>query len=172
MHLFNKTHHHEHDISTDEEHDDNIDPELRLRTVRTAASAIAESILSEQRAERRKTMRKKRSRFFRRHHEKKAASLASADSSPSKEIPGARRNVYVNHSLSPIEVASDGEPKARYVRNKVRTTSAFFECCGVVFDTDLACRIYPIDFYSEKFVRTVSTVRVLSLILALVLNLA
>jgi hypothetical protein len=35
---------------TDEENDENIDPELRLRTVRTAASAIAESIRSEQRA--------------------------------------------------------------------------------------------------------------------------
>jgi len=111
--------HHDLNNVTEEEHDKNIDPELRLRTVRTAASAIAESILSEQRAERRKTAHKKRSRFFRRHHEKRAV---SAD--PSKEIPGLRRNVYVNHPLFPGELASDGNPKARYVRNKVRTTSA------------------------------------------------
>ncbi|KAF5353971.1 hypothetical protein D9756_007010 [Leucocoprinus leucothites] len=123
MSFFKRHHHHDHDLDTDEENDENIDPELRLRTVRTAASAIAESIRSEQRAERRKTMHKKRSRFFRRHHEKKAASVVSADSpAPSKEIPGSRRNVYVNYPLSPSEVAADGEPKARYVRNKVRTT--------------------------------------------------
>ncbi|KXN91577.1 Phospholipid-transporting ATPase DNF1 [Leucoagaricus sp. SymC.cos] len=123
MSFFKRHHHHDHDIDTDEENDENIDPELRLRTVRTAASAIAESIRSEQRAEHRKTMHKKRSRFFRRHHEKKAASVVSADSStPLKEIPGVRRNVYVNYPLAPEEVGSDGEPKARYVRNKVRTT--------------------------------------------------
>jgi len=111
--------HHDPNNDTDEEHDENIDPELRLRTVRTAASAIAESILSEQRAERRKKAHKKRSRFFRRHHEKR---VVPAD--PSKEIPGSRRNVYVNYPPFPGELASDGNPKVRYVRNKVRTTSA------------------------------------------------
>lgn len=122
MSPFKHQHHHDTDNGTDEEHDENIDPELRLRTVRTAASAIAESILSEQRAERRKTAHRKRSRFFRRHHEKR---VASADPPvPSKEIPGSRRNVYVNHPLSASELAHDGDPKVRYVRNKVRTTSA------------------------------------------------
>jgi len=119
MSLSKRQHHHDPVNGTNEEHDENIDPELRLRTVRTAASAIAESILSEQRAERRKTAHKKRSRFFRRHHEKKVVSVDS-----SKEIPGSRRNVYVNHPLFPGELASDGDPKARYVRNKVCTTSA------------------------------------------------
>ncbi|KAF9524901.1 phospholipid-transporting ATPase 1 [Crepidotus variabilis] len=107
---------------TDEENE-NIDPELRLRTVRTAASAIAESIKSEQRAERRKS-RQKGSRFFRRYQAESKPAPAPA---PSKEVaapqrPGARRNVHVNHPLSAMEIDHDGEPKARYVRNKVRTT--------------------------------------------------
>lgn len=110
--------------SDDTDDDDNIDPELRLRTVRTAASAIAESILSEQRAERRKTVRNRRSFFRRRHTAKKHEAAASPDAAPSKEIPGLRRKVYVNYPLSPAELGSDGEPKVRYVRNKVRTTSA------------------------------------------------
>lgn len=106
---------------TDEENDDTIDPELRLRTVRTAASAIAESIKSEQRTERRKS----RSRFFRRHHpiEKKPEPAAVEAPVAAPKIPGVRRNVYVNYPLSAMEVDHDGQPKARYVRNKVRTTS-------------------------------------------------
>ncbi|KAG7095035.1 hypothetical protein E1B28_005826 [Marasmius oreades] len=103
--------------------DDTIDPELRLRTVRTAASAIAESIRSEQRAERRKT--KKRRRFFSRHSDKKRAE-PTPDSPPSKEVPGQRRNVYVNHPLAHLEVDNKGEPIARYSRNKVRTTKYTF----------------------------------------------
>ncbi|KAF9481771.1 phospholipid-translocating P-type ATPase [Pholiota conissans] len=107
---------------TDEENDDTIDPELRLRTVRTAASAIAESIKSEQRAARRKSMRHKRSRFFR-GREKKPEPAAPPEVVPaSKEIPGERRNVYVNYPLSAMEVDQNGEPRVRYVRNKVRTT--------------------------------------------------
>lgn len=108
---------------TDDENDDTIDPELRLRTVRTAASAIAESIKSEQRAERRKSVRK-RSRFFRsKAPEKRPESIAPEGAT--KEVPGARRNVYVNYSPSAMEIDHDGEPLARYVRNKVRTTSEF-----------------------------------------------
>ncbi|GLB40906.1 putative cation transport ATPase (P-type) (TC 3.A.3) family. Type IV subfamily protein [Lyophyllum shimeji] len=112
-----------HEDLTDEEHDENIDPELRLRTVRTAASAIAESIKSEQRAERRKSLRKG-SRFFRRHvSAKKPESVtATAEAGPTKEVPGVRRNVYVNYPLSAMEVDQNGEPLVRYVRNKVRTT--------------------------------------------------
>ena len=111
---------------TDEENDETIDPELRLRTVRTAASAIAESIKSEQRAERRKTMHK-RSRFFRRHVPDKKPEPAPPEPTPSAhKLPGPRRNVYVNHPLSAMEVDHDGEPKARYVRNKVRTTSEYY----------------------------------------------
>ncbi|KAG6844765.1 hypothetical protein H0H87_003988 [Tephrocybe sp. NHM501043] len=105
---------------TDEENDDTIDPELRLRTVRTAASAIAESIKSEQRAERRKSIRA-RSRFFRRNTTSKRPQTATTEAGPSK-VPGARRNVYVNYPLSAMEVDQNGEPVVRYQRNKVRTT--------------------------------------------------
>ncbi|PFH48817.1 hypothetical protein AMATHDRAFT_5455 [Amanita thiersii Skay4041] len=118
-----------HSSETDEEHDDSIDPELRLRTVRTAASVIAESIKSEQRAERRKSIRTKSSRFFSRNTEKDrkhrpdtASSSSAAAALPTKEVPGSRRNVYVNHPPSAMEVDQHGEPIARYVRNKVRTT--------------------------------------------------
>lgn len=116
---------HPDNLDTDDENDDTIDPELRLRTVRTAASAIAESIKTEQRAERRKSMRQKRSRFFRKSSEKKRPSTAqtTSDAAPSKEVPGIRRNVYVNYPPSAMEVDHNGEPIARYVRNKVRTTS-------------------------------------------------
>ncbi|KAK7062688.1 phospholipid transporting ATPase [Paramarasmius palmivorus] len=99
--------------------DETIDPELRLRTVRTAHSAIAESIRSEQRAERRK--KRKRKGFFRRASEKKQPEATSSGPGPT-EIPGERRNVYVNHPLAHLEVDNNGEPIARYERNKVRTT--------------------------------------------------
>ncbi|KAF9002486.1 hypothetical protein BDQ17DRAFT_1409499 [Cyathus striatus] len=119
----------------DEDYDPAIDPELRLRTVRTAASAIAESIISEQRTQRRKTMRK-RSRFFRRKEEKKTdVSVGKVEVHDVADVQqqgqvatgvggekNQRRNVYVNQPLSAMEVDQDGEPLARYVRNKVRTT--------------------------------------------------
>ncbi|KAL0581270.1 phospholipid transporting ATPase [Marasmius crinis-equi] len=107
---------HGRDSDTD---DEPIDPELRLRTVRTAASAIAESIRSEQRIERRKT---KRRHFFRRNSEKKQPAPTPPETAPSTEVPGERRNVYVNHPLAHLEVDNNGEPVARYKRNKVRTT--------------------------------------------------
>ena len=108
----------------DTDNDDNIDPELRLRTVRTAASAIAESIKSEQRAERRKSRHRG---FFRLHGtaKKPVKPPSTQVILPSKVIVGTRRNVYVNHPLSAMEVDRDGEPKVRYVRNKVRTTSSY-----------------------------------------------
>ncbi|KAG6839959.1 hypothetical protein C0991_010024 [Blastosporella zonata] len=108
---------------TDEENDDTIDPELRLRTVRTAASAIAESIKSEQRAERRKGVRAG-SRFFRKNTTSKrprSQQPATVEAGPSK-VPGVRRNIYVNSPLSAMEVDQKGEPVVRYQRNKVRTT--------------------------------------------------
>jgi phospholipid-translocating ATPase len=116
------------DQITDEEDDSAIDPNLRLRTVRTAASALTESIAVEKRASRRRTMinkKKKSGRFFRRGAEKKrsepgSASDAKATSSPAS---GPRRNIYVNCSPAPPELDSHGEPIARYARNKVRTTS-------------------------------------------------
>jgi len=120
---FLKRHQHEDDQTDDE----TIDPDLRLRSVRTAASAIAESIKYEQRAEKRKMQRKK-SRFFRNISQKKrphtASSNHSSTTSPdSTHIPGARRNVYVNRPPLPADVDQDGEPWAVYVRNKVRTSS-------------------------------------------------
>jgi len=142
---------------TDEENDDTIDPELRLRTVRTAASAIAESIRSEQRAQRRKTSRRgKASRFFRRQ-EKKPGAVAT-EVVPTKEIPGVRRNVYVNHPPSAIESDSNGEPLARYVRNKVRTTSKLSSCIGSRRAYN-CFRIHYCLIHSEELVRAISTVR-------------
>ncbi|KAG6329935.1 hypothetical protein ID866_9153, partial [Astraeus odoratus] len=114
------------ELTDTDDHDAAIDPDLRLRTVRTAASTIAESIRSEQRAERRLTMRKKRARFFRRDGAKKrpktAESAVSEATTAAPHIPGKRRNVYVNSPLSPSELDQHGEPLARYARNKVRTS--------------------------------------------------
>ncbi|KAH9913676.1 phospholipid-transporting ATPase 1 [Epithele typhae] len=107
-----------HDEDTDE--DDSVDPELRLRTVRTAASTIAESIRQEQRAERRKSVRKKGSRFFRRDKKKDVQPAPTGTAAP--HVAGRRRNVYVNVNLPMNEVDNRGEPIARYARNKVRTS--------------------------------------------------
>jgi len=104
-----------------DENDDNIDPELRLRTVHTAASAIAESIKTEQRAERRKS---RRGFFQRRAAAKRPVQPAPSSAPTTSRVPGARRNIHVNHPLPAMEVDPNGEPKVRYVRNKVRTTSA------------------------------------------------
>ncbi len=109
-----------------DDHDSNVDHDLRLRTVRTAASTIAESIASEQRAERRRSTRHKRSRFFRsksakyQDHEK---APSSSPNTPAVQITGKRRNVYVNMPLIATEVDRLGEPIIRYARNKVNTTS-------------------------------------------------
>lgn len=122
----------------DEEHTDeedanvNVDPDLRLRTVRTAASAIEESIETEQRMERRKKRRKRTRLFFTRKKEveKPAASSSSkagdGTAAPSTHVPGERRKVYVNWMPTPEELDSKGEPLVIYERNKVRTTSECF----------------------------------------------
>ncbi|KAI0037154.1 phospholipid-translocating P-type ATPase [Vararia minispora EC-137] len=125
---------HPDDLDDDDEHA-NIDDDLRLRTVRTAHSTIAESIRSEQRAERRRSVRRNRSRFFRRDREREkeirstaaSSTVSVATSGPAEAprptvIPGARRNVYVNMPLTAIEVDRSGEPLVRYVRNKVKTS--------------------------------------------------
>ena len=126
MHLLRRTAHHD-DPDIDDENDA-IDPELRLRTVRTAHSTIEESIRTEERAMRRKTMRRKN--FFRRGTDKKRVkdpSLAEGQSPPetgaAPPVHGLRRNIYVNMPLPPDELDSKGEPIVRYVRNKVRTSS-------------------------------------------------
>ncbi|KZS87356.1 phospholipid-translocating P-type ATPase [Sistotremastrum niveocremeum HHB9708] len=121
--------------STDEEDLNNaIDPNLRLRTVRTAASTIAESVRSEQRAERRKKKnrqqtKKGKSFRFNRSLSKSTGSDAAArltQSTTSTQASGrnsaVRRNVYVNMPLNAEELDSSGQPHARFVRNKVRTS--------------------------------------------------
>ena len=113
------------DSSLDLDQDEVIDPELRLRTVRTAASAIAESIRSERRAERRRK-HKKASKFLsfsRKPDKEKYKATESAQELVKVQPAGARRNIYVNCPLSLDELDSRGEPRARYFRNKVRTSS-------------------------------------------------
>ncbi|KAH9161510.1 phospholipid-translocating P-type ATPase, partial [Lactarius sanguifluus] len=108
-----------------EDHDTNVDQDLRLRTVRTAASTIAESIASEQRAVRRRSVRHNRSKFFRskilKHPEREQPSIPIPDLSP-VQISGNRRSIYVNMPLTAMEVDRHGEPVVRYARNKVKTT--------------------------------------------------
>ncbi|KZT71083.1 phospholipid-translocating P-type ATPase [Daedalea quercina L-15889] len=112
------------DDSTDEEHD-TVDPDLRLRTVRTAASTIAESSRQEERRRKRKLSMK--GVFHRRSTKKKQQRPGSQESSDAGEasVPhatGPRRKVYVNHPLPREEVDRRGEPLVRYKRNKVRTS--------------------------------------------------
>lgn len=126
---FLKRHAHPDDVDTDEENDETIDPELRLRTVRTAHSTLAESIRSEVRAQRRKSLKQKSSRFFRhkstdKKRPKTADSQAESTAEPPRpEVKGERRNIYLNQSPSAMELDRNGEPIARYVRNKVKTSS-------------------------------------------------
>ncbi|KAG2151660.1 uncharacterized protein EDB93DRAFT_1274319 [Suillus bovinus] len=106
--------------SSDIDENDTIDPQLRLRTVHTAASTIAESIRSEIRAHKRRTIANKRSLFFRKNAKKSKTSepgpstvqLPEAPSAPQSRIPGARRNIYVNQPLSAMETDHHGEPLA------------------------------------------------------------
>ncbi|KAJ7054208.1 phospholipid-transporting ATPase 1 [Mycena amicta] len=99
--------------ANEESDEEAIDPELRLRTVRTAHSAIAESIVADERQTR------QRRRFFRSRGEKYKEKSAEVG----KPKPGGRRrNVYVNTPLPPSELDSNGDPEISYPRNKVRTT--------------------------------------------------
>ena len=124
MSFFKRRRHPHPDQLAAEDHDNNVDQDLRLRTVRTAASTIAESIASERRAERRRSVRHNRSKFFRsklsKHQEREQSSIPAP--SPS-QIPGNRRNIYLNMPLTAMEVDRNGEPVVRYARNKVKTTS-------------------------------------------------
>lgn len=129
-------HLHPDDLDTDEENDGTIDPELRLRAVRTAASTIAESIREEQRLQKRKSRVRKRSlKIFRSKSKEKRkadAEIGSGGGNPVEDGKppvvqpmGQRRNIYVNAPLAPSERDAQGEPLAQFVRNKVRTTSAY-----------------------------------------------
>jgi phospholipid-translocating ATPase len=106
-----------------DDHDTNVDQDLRLRTVRTAASTIAESVASEQRAERRRSVRNKRSKFFRSKSTKSPELETPVEDKSTIQIAGKRRNIYVNMPLSAMEVDRQGDPVQRYARNKVKTTS-------------------------------------------------
>lgn len=127
------------DADTDED-DGNIDvdPELRLRTVRTAASTIAESIRSEQRMHRRRTKRRKlwgskmslnKKPPSNAGHESVVQEAAAA-STPAP-TNGSRRSIYVNMPLGPNDVDRRGRRIHSYVRNKVRTTSTYFHAFPV-----------------------------------------
>lgn len=125
----------EEEPDTDEDdHAGGIDPDLRLRTVRTASSAIAESIRSENRMRVRRTKRRK---LWGTKSSKKPPSNAGHDldapdvvedtqghlvPSVPKGAKGSRRNIYVNVPLGAGDTHR-GEPIHNYVRNKVRTTS-------------------------------------------------
>ncbi|KAF8269428.1 phospholipid-translocating P-type ATPase [Lactarius quietus] len=121
MSFFKRRRHPHPDQLAAEDHDTNVDQDLRLRTVRTAASTIAESIASEQRAERRRSVRHNRSKFFRsklsKHQEREQSSIPIQAPSPA-QISGNRRNIYLNMPLTAMEVDRHGEPVARYARNK------------------------------------------------------
>ncbi|KAI5994780.1 phospholipid-translocating P-type ATPase [Pisolithus albus] len=147
MSLFKR--HPQPDEVTDNDEQDNdatIDPNLRLRTVRTAASTIAESIRSEQRAQKRRTTRSKRSRFFRREKRPKTAeSAVSNATSAGPHIPGQRRNIYVNTPLSPSELDHRGEPVARYARNKVRTSKyTLLTIANIYFLALVIFQLFPV----------------------------
>lgn len=113
-----------------------MDPELRLRTVRTAASTIEESIRTEtRRAERRRKRRKWQAKglFHKTSTKRQAVAPTAEDDLPRPTEPldspkgdhGRRRNVYVNQPLPLEEQNPNGDPVVHYVRNKVRTTSEY-----------------------------------------------
>jgi phospholipid-translocating ATPase len=154
MSFLKRSNHSTRDIDSDE--DDTIDPELRLRTVRTAASAIAESIRSEQKAEKRKFRRRRG--LFGKSSEKHPEPSTSGEAAPSTEVPGQRRNVYVNHPLAHSEMDSNGEPIARYERNKVRTTSESLIHIILSADLTIILRIYGHHLYTQESIRAISPV--------------
>jgi phospholipid-translocating ATPase len=149
--------------------DDQVDPELRLRTVRTATSAIAESIRSEQRMERRKARRR---RIWGSLKTKKPPSNAGHDSELRLELPAGhtaasgkpRRNIYVNCGLLPQDTDAGGHPFRTYVRNKVKTSSAsgpFRLRLFLIWNslTLASCRVHNCYIYTQEPVRTVPTRR-------------
>ncbi|KZT60583.1 phospholipid-translocating P-type ATPase [Calocera cornea HHB12733] len=106
-----------------------LDHDLRLRTVRTAASTLAESIHTEERRfKRRKTRRNALKTFFRRQSDKgkdrgKAGQAEGEDQTGKPAvITGERRRIYVNAEIPLGELDQHGDPLARYPRNKIRTS--------------------------------------------------
>ena len=148
------------DDVTDDEDDRSIDPELRLRTVRTAASTLAESAALEQRAVRRRTLhlgrkKKKGSLFRRASGKKRPAEDSVAPAAP--VVPGQRRTIYVNRPLPMSDVDSKNEPLVRYPRNKVRTTSEPSHSSSRLFKpSNPSFRIYHPHVYTKELLRAVS----------------
>jgi len=147
------------DDVTDDEDARSIDPELRLRTVRTAASTLAESAAVEQRAEKRRTLlmnrKKKKGSFFRRGSDKKRPPPDSV-APPAPAIPGQRRTIHVNRPLPMSEVDSKNEPLVRYPRNKVRTTSEpLCPYLPLPPESHAFSRIYHPHVYTKEPVRTI-----------------
>ncbi|EJT98292.1 phospholipid-translocating P-type ATPase [Dacryopinax primogenitus] len=107
-----------------------LDNDLRLRTVRTAASTLAESVHAEARmVKRRKTRRLALKKFFKKQTEKGKISLrerkqgAAGDEEGEKVIfTGERRRIYVNGDLPLSDLDHHGDLTARYPRNKIRTS--------------------------------------------------
>lgn len=128
---FFRRHPHQDDLEHDDE--DGIDPELRLRTVRTAASTLAETARQEERSERRRLSVKGKAFFHRMSQKKKtresATSQADAPEVPTPPVAGVRRKIYVNSPLPREELDHRGEPVVRYKRNKVRTSSEYGHVC-------------------------------------------
>ncbi|KAG8905464.1 hypothetical protein FRB99_008905 [Tulasnella sp. 403] len=120
---------HQPDNNDDTDDDNQVDPELRLRTVRTAHSTLEESIRSEtRRAERRRKRRKWQAKgLFKSRRQTPEDDLprptepVSAPAADTPEGPG-RRKIYVNLPLPPDQIKPNGDPYVTYVRNKVRTT--------------------------------------------------
>ncbi|KZV80365.1 hypothetical protein EXIGLDRAFT_630413, partial [Exidia glandulosa HHB12029] len=101
------------------------DPALRLRTVRTAASTIAESIRSEAARDdrrRRKDKGKKRSRFLGFGTARDTREDGIDVDGKKAPASGPRRLVHVAVPLGRDEVKRNGEPLTTYVRNKIRTS--------------------------------------------------
>ena len=146
----------------DDDHASTIDPQLRLHSVRTAASAIAESIKVEERQERRAKQKRRFFSFRRRgtgdstkksklaagdtqsvrsgvttatvtEDGKMAAVVGKEEEKKEEAIKGSRRNIYVNYPLPAHELDTSGDPLARYPRNKVRTTSEFFSLIFIIY---------------------------------------
>ncbi|KAG8918881.1 hypothetical protein FRC01_001607 [Tulasnella sp. 417] len=118
------------DQGDDTDEDNQVDPELRLRTTQTAHSTISESIRQEnRRAARRRKSRKWGSKgLFKSKHQRTVDDDLPRPTepleAPQDEQPGGpqRRRIHVNVPLPLDLVSSNGDPKTDYVRNKVRTT--------------------------------------------------
>ncbi|ORY24282.1 hypothetical protein BCR39DRAFT_566635 [Naematelia encephala] len=125
-----------------------IDPELRLRTVRTAHSVITESIRTEANAEKRKRRRTIFKSLRRKRSSQVSSKLSDSKRSSASVLPEdppatpptprrslldrllgnnqvrnlERRTLYINLPLPQDLVGPSGDPIVRYVRNKVRTS--------------------------------------------------